>query len=47
MVTESQESVLSPANDVIDLCWIFYNKPRIVATFFFQQTIAFELYHFL
>ena len=32
------------ANDVIDLCWILYNKTRIVATFFFQRTTAFELF---
>ena len=34
------------ANDVIDLCWILYNKPGIVATFFFQRTTAFELFFF-
>ena len=36
-------STLPSANDVIDLWWILYNKPGIVATFFFQRTTAFEL----
>ena len=30
-------------NYVIDFCWILYNKPRIVATFFFQRMTAYEL----
>ena len=29
---------------VIDLCWILYNKPRMVATFFLQQTTVFILF---
>ena len=29
---------------VIDLCWILYNKPRMVATFFLQRTTAFILF---
>ena len=37
-------STFPSANDVIDLCWILYNKSRIVATFFFQRTTAFELF---
>ena len=32
------------SKDVIDLCWILYNKPRMVATFFFQRTTAFTLF---
>ena len=36
-------STFPSANDVTDLCWILDNKPRIVATFFFQRTTAFEL----
>ena len=37
-------STFPSANDVIDLCWILYNKWRIVAVFFFQRTTAFELF---
>ena len=37
-------STFPSANDVIDLCWILYNKSLIVATFFFQRTAAFELF---
>ena len=32
------------SKNVIDLCWILYNKPRMVATFFFQRTTAFTLF---
>ena len=32
------------SKNVIDLCWILYNKPRMVATFFFQWTTAFTLF---
>ena len=38
-------STFPTANDVIDLCWILYNKACIVATnFLFQRTTAFELF---
>ena len=37
-------STFPSGNDVIDLCWILYNKPRIVATSFFQRTTTFELF---
>ena len=37
-------STFPSAKDVIDLCWILYNKSLIVATFFFQRTTAFELF---
>ena len=30
--------------NVIDLCCILYNKPRMVATFFLQRTTAFILF---
>ena len=30
--------------NVIDLCWILYNKPRMVATFFLQRTNSFILF---
>ena len=30
--------------NVIDLCWILYNKLRMVATLFFQRTTAFTLF---
>ena len=33
----AKSSRIPSANDVIDICWILFNKPRIVATFFFQQ----------
>ena len=36
--------MIPSANDVIDLCWILYDKPRIVATFFFPSWTAFELF---
>ena len=39
-------STFPSANDVIVLCWILYNKSRIVATFFFQRTTSFELFFF-
>ena len=39
-------STFPSANDVIDLCWILYNKWRIVAVFFFQRTTAFELFFY-
>ena len=39
-------STFPSANDVIDLCWILYNKSLIVATFFFQRTTAFELFFY-
>ena len=32
------------SKNVIDLCWILYNKPRMVATFFPQRTNAFILF---
>ena len=32
------------SKNVIDLCWILYNKPRMVATFFLQRTNAFILF---
>ena len=37
-------STFPSANDVIELCWILYNKTSITATSFFQQTTAFELF---
>ena len=37
-------STFPSANDVIDLCWILFNKSLIVATFFFQRTTVFELF---
>ena len=37
-------STFPSANDVIELCWILYNKTSIIATSFFQQTTAFELF---
>ena len=38
-------STFPSVNDVIDLCWILYNKPsRIIVTFFFQRRTAFELF---
>ena len=37
-------STFPSANDVIELCWILYNKTCIIATSFFQQTTAFELF---
>ena len=42
----AKSSTIPSASDVIDLCWVLYNKPRIVATFFFQRTTAFELFLF-
>ena len=32
------------SKNVIDLCWILYNKPRMIATFFLQHTTAFILF---
>ena len=32
------------SKNIIDLCWILYNKPHMVATFFLQQTTAFILF---
>ena len=40
----AKTSMFLSAIDVIVLCWILYNKPRIVATFFFQWTTTFELF---
>ena len=40
----AKSSTIPSANDEIDLCWILYNKPRIVATFFFQPRTAFGLF---
>ena len=40
----AKSSKIPSANDVIDLCWILYNKARIVSTFFFQPRTAFELF---
>ena len=37
---------VSFSKDIIDLCWILNNKPRIVVTFFFQRTTAFELFFY-
>ena len=37
-------STFPSANYVIRLCWILDNKPRIVATFFFQRTATVELF---
>ena len=34
----AKSSTIPSANDVIDICWILFNKPCIVATFFSQQT---------
>ena len=34
----AKSSTIPSANDVIDICWILFNKPCIVATFFFQKT---------
>ena len=42
-VQRATSSTFPSVNYVIDLCRILYNKPRIVATFFFQRTTAFEL----
>ena len=39
---EVQHDTLS--KNVIDLCWILHNKPRMVATFFLQRTTAFILF---
>ena len=38
-------STFPSANDVIELCWILYNKTSIIATSFFQRTTAFELFY--
>ena len=40
----AKSSTIPSANDVIDLCWILHDKPRIFATFFFQPRNAFELF---
>ena len=37
-------SMFPSANDVIELCWILYNKTSIIATSIFQRTTAFELF---
>ena len=37
-------STFPSANDVIELCWILYNKRSIIATSFFQRTTAFDLF---
>ena len=43
----AKSSTIPSANDVIDFCCRrdFIYKPRIVATFFFQQRAAFELFY--
>ena len=41
---DATSSTFPSANDVIELCWILYNKTSIIATSFFQQTTAFELF---
>ena len=40
----AKSSTIPSVNDVINLCWILHDKPRIVATFFFQPRNAFELF---
>ena len=40
----AKSSTIPSETDVTDLCCILYNKPHIIATFFFQQKTAFELF---
>ena len=40
---DATSSTFPSANDVIELCWILYNKTSIIATSFFQRTTAFTL----
>ena len=40
----AKSSAFPSENDVTDLCWILYNKPCVVPTFFFQRRTAFELF---
>ena len=41
----AKSSTIPSETDVTDLCCILYNKPHIIATFFFQQKTAFELFY--
>ena len=41
---DATSSTFPSANDIVELCWILYNKTSIIATSFFQRTTVFELF---